>query len=301
MTKVKIRKSNITYRKANFADISDIIAVFISSVTDYASRMNFPFSTPSESGMERFYSHAMSTGDFYVAITEKKVVGFAGSTIRDNIWFLSAFWVEPSYQRSGIGFPLLEYVYNDGIDQGASIFFVYSSTDFPAIISYMKFGMYPGYPVFSFEGTLKNSIDLSDFNNYESTDLQEETTRILDLEIRGVNRYVDHEYWKSNNSKPFQIEKKGEIIGYYYINNGFIGPLVSKKKEEIEPLLYYALNDAMNSNQNKIVNVMVPGINHTVLKILLSSGLRIKTSAHFLTSKQFGKLENYLPSGAGLY
>jgi ribosomal protein S18 acetylase RimI-like enzyme len=301
MTKKEIRKSDITYRKANFDDISEIIDVFISSVTDYASRMNFQFSSPSKSGMEKFYSHAMSTGDFYIAIVYEKIVGFAGSTIRDRIWFLSAFWVEPFYQRSGIGFPLLQHVYKNGINRGVSIFFVYSSNDFPAIVSYMKLGMYPGYPVFSFEGIPKKLIDLSNFNDYESNNLEEGTVQKLDLEIRGVNRSVDHEFWRSNNSKPVQIERKSEFLGYYYTNNGFIGPLVSKKQEDIEPLLFFALNDAMNSNPNKIVNVMVPGINQTALKIILSYKLRIRTSAHFLTSNQFGKLENYLPSGAGLY
>ncbi|MFW9854278.1 MAG: GNAT family N-acetyltransferase [Candidatus Thorarchaeota archaeon] len=262
--------------------------------------MNVSPSLPSKSETEQFYQHAMSSGDFFVAIADKKIIGFSGAIIRDRLWFLSAFWVLPSFQKSGIGLSLLERVFEKGISRGASVFCVYSSSDFPALASYMKMGMFPGYPVFYFEGIPKIA-SFSRANSHRSEELQEEVATELDLEIRGVNRLTDHRYWKLLGSRAVQIEIEGKIGGYYYVRKGFIGPLVSKQSKDIELLLNLAMKDALDLTPNKIIKLRVPGINHHALKWILKTGLKIRSTSHFLTSKEFGKLACYLPSDPGLY
>ncbi|MFW9777755.1 MAG: GNAT family N-acetyltransferase [Candidatus Heimdallarchaeota archaeon] len=270
------------------------------SLTDLETRMNVSPSLPSKSEMEKFYRHAMSSGDFFVALADKKIIGFSGAIIRDTLWFLSAFWVLPSFQKSGIGFSLLERVYEKGVSRGASVFCVYSSSDFPALASYMKMGMFPGYPVFYFEGTPKRA-SFSEANSPRSEELQEGIATELDLEIRGVDRLTDHRYWKSLGSRAVQIEIEGTMAGYYYVREGFIGPVVSKQSKDMELLLNLAIKDAVDFSPNKNITLMVPGINHLALKWILKTGFRIRSTSHFLTSKKFGNLTNYLPSGPGLY
>ncbi|MFW9928605.1 MAG: GNAT family N-acetyltransferase [Candidatus Thorarchaeota archaeon] len=276
--------------------------VYVASLTDYSSRMNNPSPTPLKLPIEKFYKFAMTTGDFFVATLEKKIIALAGSTIRDNIWFLSAYWALPSYQKSGIGFPLVRRVYESGVKRNSEIFFVYASNDFPALVSYMKLGMYPGYPVFYFEGTPNFNINQQDEQDtFVVKDLKIEKVKELDKKTRGVDRTVDHGYWQSLDAKGYQIIKNSEIIGYFYNRNGFVGPLTLKFAHDTQRIIHLAFKIASNSNSDNKVSLMVPGINHQAIKYCFTLRLRMRSFGHFLTSKIFGQLENYIPSGAGLY
>ena len=66
-------------------------------------------------------------------------------------------------------------------------------------------------------------------------------------------------------------------------------------------VLKLALNEVENLYSSKSINLMVPGINHESLRLILKSKFKFKSSSYFLFTEPFGKLENYIPSGAGLY
>jgi GNAT superfamily N-acetyltransferase len=275
-----------------------MIEVYYESLTDLARRNNQPTPNRDINTTLKFYNHAMKKGIFYVATSNEKIVGFSGAIIRDNLWFLSAFWVLPEFQRKGIGFPIVQRVYNGGIEKGCTNFTVYASMDYPALSSYMKLGMYPGYPVFNFDGPV-NLFNISDqkFKSYEIGN----SSYDLDYNIRGVNRIIDHNYWKETGNKGSQIEINNKVIGFYYFRKGFIGPLVSNNKTYTELLLKIAINDSINHFQSNSIELKVPGVNHSALKFVLDNNFRIKSSAYFLFSKNFGDLQNYIPSSAGLY
>lgn len=299
MTSIDDTKLNsITYRQATLNDTSDMVDVYFTSLIDLTKRMRQPTPMRNDKFASLFYDHVINTGVFYLALENDKIVGIAGAIIRDKVWFLSAFWVLPTHQNRGIGFPIVKKVYDRGVSKGCTIFTVYASLDYPAVFSYMKLGMYPGYPVFKFEGKplmaniLEQNLQLSkvDKKSYD-----------LEYAIKSFNRIIDHEFLTKNGNKSYQVELNGNFLGFFYFRNGFIGPLVSKDSEYSELLLKLAINKVIEHYSSESISILVPGINHIHLKFLVENKFRIISSSYFLYSEEIGNLVNYIPSGAGLY
>jgi hypothetical protein len=244
------------------------------------------------------YQHVLSTGVFHVAEAEGRIAAIAGAIVRDDLWHLSAFWARPSLQRQGIGMPLLRSVRDAGKEAGATTFFTWSSVDPTAMASYMKLGMYPGYPILSFGGPPKRVPNPAP--GYEVAPLERARAMALDQGIRGTRRPLDHDYWGGRPSvRGRQVLRAGEVVGYYYIGAGSVGPAGWRRPEDGAAVLALAFREAVETSQE--IRLAVPGINHLAIRFALDSGLRLGSFSHFLTTAQFGRIEQYIPSGPGLY
>lgn len=49
------------------------------------------------------------------------------------------------------------------------------------------------------------------------------------------------------------------------------------------------------------IRIALPAANHAAIRFALDSGLRLTSSAHFLSSGTVGMMEQYIPSGQSLY
>ena len=122
----------------------------------------------------------------------------------------------------------------------------------------------------------------------------------LDEQVRGTGRQADHDFWCDHlGLQGRQVLQNGEVLGYYYANRGVVGPAAWKRPQDGEPLLTLACREAAAMAPQ--IRIAVPGINHLGLRFALDSGLRLTSFAHFLTTAQFGRMEQYLPSGPALY
>ncbi len=244
------------------------------------------------------YEHVRSTGIFHVAELEGRIVAIAGAIVRDRLWYLSAFWTWPHLQRRGIGMPLLRRVWDAGHEAGATIFFTWSSVDSAAMASYMKLGMVPGYPILLFEGAPRKLPRVA--SAYEIEALEKSHAMDLDQELRGTRRPADHELWLDRlGLQGRQVLRGGEVVGYYYLGKGNIGPVAWNKPGDGESVLALACQEATSMTPQ--IRLAVPGINHSALRFALDSGLRLTSFAHFLTTAPFGRMEGYLPSGPSLF
>ena len=63
------------------------------------------------------------------------------------------FWALPAVQKQHIGMQVLRKVWEEGRQRGATTYFVWASSDLPAMAAYMKMGMLPGTQILTFEGT----------------------------------------------------------------------------------------------------------------------------------------------------
>jgi hypothetical protein len=95
------------------------------------------------------------------------------------------------------------------------------------------------------------------------------------------------------------VLRAGQTIGYYYLNEGTIGPAAWQAEEHAEALLTLACREASEAGSS--VTLEIPGMNHAALRFALQSGMRLTNFSHLLMSAPFGRLENYLPSGPGLF
>jgi hypothetical protein len=207
------------------------------------------------------------------------------------------FWVLPEYTLQGIGRPLLERVQRLGLEQGAAVRCVWSSIDFAAVASYLKLGMMPGGPIFTFAGQLKKPLAVPPEARLRELNALHAST--IDRVVRGSGRELDHAFWHARGVPAYQLEIEQRIAGYFYVKDGVIGPAAWLDAADGDALLSHALQQA--SAQAAEVKLVALGSNQTAIRHATEAGLRLVSGSHFLSSAEFGKLDRYLPSGPALF
>jgi len=296
--------SDVTYRAARAEDIPAMMDVFLNSCSDMLSRHGLQSALPaSREAMYADYGHILRTGIFRLAELDGEVVSIAAANPRDHLWFLSAFWTRPEVQGRGIGMPLLRQVWQEGYAAGCRTFYVWSSVDPAAIVSYLKLGMLPGFPILLFAGAPRELAETP--VGCEAVPLEPETAMAFDLQLLGTRRDVDHAYLAAvPEMQQRQVLRGGKVVGYYYLGPGAFGPATLGPAGWLEQgdaaaVLGLALQEARVSGGQ--VAIAVPGINHDAIRLVLSAGLRLTRCPHFFTSAPFGRLKQYLPSGPELF
>ncbi len=292
--------ADIILKKIEIHELPEAVKVYHTSRVDMQSRLGQnpgDISDKERAQALKDYIHIHSTGIFYGAYIKGQIIGISCAAIRDDIWFLSGFWVLPEFQNKGIGKPLLKMVYKEGVNLNCRIFCVWSSLDPSAQTCYLKMGMMPGYPVYRLAGSLKNIPKANP--EYKLQNLDIETSIKIDSIIRGCMRKQDHEYWLGNGHKGFQVLYKNKPVSYFYCKDGSIGAGGWLTKKAGTPTTLLALKQA--SMDSETVTFIPGGLNHSSIKIAMSLGMKVSGGAHFLTSKQFGQLNQYLASGPFLY
>lgn len=298
LNKEELKMMEIQYRPARPQDVPEMADLFLEAVSNMYVRNNVTAALPPHAAVMQAYEHVRATGIFHVAELEGRIVAIAGAVVRDHLWYLSAFWARPELQRKGIGMPLLKAVWAAGQEAGATVFFTWSSVDNAAMASYMKLGMVPGYPILLFEGAPQKLSPVA--SAYEVTTLEKSQAMALDQEIRATSRAADHDFWQDHAGLPgWQVLWEGEVVGYYYLGKGGVGPVAWKRPQDGESVLTLACREAAAAAPQ--IRLFIPGINHSALRFAFNSGLRLSSFAHFLTTAPFGQMAQYLPSGPSLY
>lgn len=286
------------FRRLRREEVPIAADVFLVSLAELAraNGLPVPVSDTRESVIPT-YEHLFETGIFEVAELEGKIVGIAAATVRDAIWFLAMFWVLPEHKLRGIGRPLLERVQRLGDEQGATVRCVWSSIDFAAIASYLKLGMMPGGPIFTFTGPLRSVPRLH--GEAHVAELEPQQASAIDSVVRGAARESDHAFFRARGMAGYQLQMGARMIGYFYVKDGVIGPGAWSAPEYGDALLSHALQQA--SKQATDVKLIALGVNQSAIRCATEAGLRLVSASHFLGSAVFGKLDCYLPSGPALF
>ena len=272
--------------------------VFLVSVAELAQRHGLPPPVGyTRAAVEPAYAHLLETGIFEVAELDGKIVGIAAAVVRDSIWFLAMFWVLPEHKLQGIGRPLLERVQRLGDEQGASIRCVWSSIDLAAVALYLKLGMMPAGPIFTFSGALEKPPAAPP--EARLCELDAEHASAIDRAVRGSSRERDHAFWRARGMTAHQMEIEQRVAGYFYLKDGVIGPAAWLDPKHGDALMSHALQQA--SAQASSVKLVALGSNQTAIQMATRAGLRLVSASHFLSSAAFGKLDCYLPFGPALF
>jgi hypothetical protein len=289
---------DIRYREARPEDMPACVDLFLESLGDLQRRQNLASDDlPPASRMLAFYQHALSTGIFHVAETDGRIAALACALVRDHLWFLAGFWARPDLQRQHIGMTVLRRVWDAGEQAGAKHFFVWSSSDLPAMAAYMKLGMLPGSQIMVFEGTANFASTVS--ASYGIAPLRKSFAMALDETVLGTSREADHAFFSRAGWQGREVLEKGKSIGYYYLDGGSIGPAAWIASEYSNALLTLACREASATGSE--IALSIPGMNHAALRFALSSGLRLTRYAHLLMSGSFAHLQQYVPSGPALF
>jgi hypothetical protein len=247
--------------------------------------------------VEPIYAHLFRTGIFRVAEADGRIVSICSAIVRDKLWFLSMFWALPEFQQNKIGGPLLTQVWEEGRRHGAEIDFTWSSIDFPALGVYMKRGMLPVCQIFTLAGAPTTAPSVP--SGYALEPLEPAFASRLDALVRGTSREVDHTFWRAQAGRLCQVRAAREIVGYFRVEGGAIGPAAWTESVHAAPVLALAIAQAKRDAAE--IRLVAPGVNHSALALALQIGLKLVGSAHLLSSRPFGALERYLPSGPAVF
>jgi GNAT superfamily N-acetyltransferase len=278
-------------RQAQPEDLPECINLFNESVADLRKRHNMPEPPQQLTRARRLHilQHILAHGVFYVAERDSRLLAFACANLRDRLWFLSGFWARPAVQKQHIGMQVLRKVWEEGRQRGATTYFVWASSDLPAMAAYMKMGMLPGTQILSFEG--KPGVKRPAPATYTTQPLNKAVAMGLDKVMLGARREEDHDHMLRAGWEGVQLMRGGIGVGYYYFHNGTLGPAAWTHPRHADALL------ALACQGRQQVSIGVPGMNHDALQFALASGLRLAGYSHLLTTSPFGHLERYIPSG----
>ncbi len=290
---------NVIHRAATAADLPAAVDLFMAAVAQMYERLHIEMPLPPRAGVAQTWAHILATGLFYVAEADDQLVAICHAIVRDRLWFLSGFWTRADLVGGGVGGPLLRRVWQEGERAGADTFFVWSSPDQTAMASYLKFGMLPGYQLFTFAGTPAGLPAAPPDYAIEPATLA--VVCALDAEIRATRREIDHRFWLAQpHIIARQVLHQDRPIGYFYVTGDAIAPAGWSAPEHAAALLTLAYHAALDTAG--AISLRVPGINHDAIRFAFAHKLKfVGGYAHLFTSAPFGRLEQYLPSGPSLY
>ncbi len=289
---------SIVYRPLRREEIPQAAELFIVAVSELARRHGLQSASYLQPAVETLYAHLFETGVFHVAQDGESIVAICCGVVRDQLWFLSMFWVLPDQRVSGLGRPLLEQVTAEARARGARTLCTWSSIDFVAVASYLRLGMMPAGPVLTFSGACADQPAAP--HGVEEKELRADVACALDAIVRGTPRPLDHAFFRARQGSATQLERQGKAIAYFYVSEGVIGPAAWLEPDDAPLVLAAALREARRQQPDK-VRLMIPGVNQPALTAALAAGLQLSGAAHFMTRGPFGRLGQYLPSGPGLF
>ncbi|MGH2676649.1 MAG: GNAT family N-acetyltransferase [Actinomycetota bacterium] len=237
------------------------------------------------------YRHLVRTGAVFVA-EDPAPAGFAAAVIRDQVWFLSQFWVLPERHASGIGTSLLDHALAWGA--GSRALTVVSSPHPAAQLMYLRASMFPLW--------VQHDLTLAEADQPPMPagfdDLNDDDQRWiddLDREVRGVARPQDHAFWRGLGT-GVALRRHGSPAGYVYVQpGGKIGPGAVRDPGDTVTLLQAARHLAGGA-----ATVAVPSTNWSALHALVGAGFSPMGSNTFLASRPLPDASRYLSSGGAL-
>lgn len=238
---------------------------------------------------------------FWVADFEGETVGFGLATRRRTLWYLAALHVLPEFQGRGIGTELVRRCLGEfAAGDGPTLLTTSDSANPVSTGMYFRFGLVPQTSIIQLQGQPR-SLGLKGIvlRQAARTILQAHFDP-LDKTVLGENRPEDHECWATVPSMvPYLAYEKDRAVGYIYIDfDGAIGPAAVERPELLPSTISAAL-ETYAADQSNSVQMRVPIDSRETLRALFSHGIDCVTEVRLLlTSRRFGRFDQYLFSGA---
>lgn len=290
----------VTYRPGKPADTGAIFKVFTEAMFNlhYRNGQRPEDNPPTQQeltdvwgSLGSLFKHLEQTGDyFWVAERSCQIVGYARSTLRDGLLELTELFVSPNVQAKGVGRQLLARAFPH---KDAEQRLIIATMDLPAQARYLKAGVYPLYPAYTFEGKPKPiefETDL-EFQPIGSSPDNLETLARLDKTLLGHRRDLDHE-WLLSDRQGYLYRRDGETVGYGYIGH-FNGPFALQDPTDFPAILSHLENQSLDGNHN--FGIDIPMANRAAVRHMLSRGFRISPFIiMIMVDHTQGKFENYI-------
>jgi len=306
--------NKIIYRSCRLEDLQSVWNTFLISFRDMMRKVHGACTAERyPRAAAPYLRHILKTDShsFWVAESGGRIAGFACAIVRGPIWFLSDFWILPQFQNRGIGKELLGRALQS--ERKFRIISTYSSLHPSAMRSYMMVGMTPRFPVFTLVARTESlKLDTSHAESVELVELSPTdplgTIRKAIMEMTSVDRLVrgsgrdeDHDFFiNRNGNRCWLARERRQTVGYSYLTpEGQIGPVATKSGRNMLFILFRAIQAGVRLHSH--LSIRVPSLNLESMRALMRAGFQIESHALFMSSKEFGRMENYVISGPALF
>jgi GNAT superfamily N-acetyltransferase len=299
-------------RRARASDMEPCARVFIRAVNDLSRRQGVPVAPRKPKLIAARLNHLRRTdpGGFQVALQGGRVVAFASTILRDNIHFLSMFWMLPSLQSKGVGQKLLTRAFGGTEAPPGTIRCVYASFDHRAQRLYLKFGMAPRSVVYGLGGAEVRLPKAPEVPvELRQVGRPGEVTRealaiaaAVDRRVRGCRRDADIAFTLAQpKTRFFEALEDGAAVGYIMVGgDGMVGPGGVIDRRYTEGVAWSGIAAAREGDSGK-VRMQVAGLNMGALETALQAGLKISFMGAWMTQREFGRLDCYFATAGDLF
>jgi GNAT superfamily N-acetyltransferase len=290
------------FRQAVGDDIEPASAVAQKTIED-ARRAASRFQIAQRwTGDAQWWDHLLrsSRGGFWVAEEGSTIIGLVCAVVRDAEWLLTHLYVLPERQGRGVGRGLLERALRSarGTDRHAAYV---DAAHFVSTSLCMRHGLFPARnivglagPVSAFDRLRANADGLAvePMGAHSSTVVGQ--IDALDRQVRGTGRIEDHRYWIDTSLRGLLFRRHGQVVGYAYCSPwGGIGPVAAQQESDL-PAMLERCGKMLAEEGISETSLLVPGVNQTVLSLLLLHGFRQTSLGLYLATRPAGDWSHYL-------
>lgn len=292
---------SVTYRPGKVEDSRAVFDIFERAITDLGRRHGMMAISGGddlaviESLWKRrkgLFDHlARTAAHFWVAEREGAVVGYARSILRDGLYELTDFFVDPGEQSGGVGRELFQRAFPD--EPRAYRRSIIATTDVRALSRYLKAGVYGRFPLIYFSREPEGVPVDTDLDVEPLADSPQSLAalREVDRVVLGHTRDADHR-WLMEDRRGVLYLRRGEPVGYGYLGPSH-GPFALLDPGDYRAVLAHAEREA--HRREHAFGAEVPLVNRAAVDALLARGCRLDTFvAVFMSDAPFGSFERYI-------
>jgi GNAT superfamily N-acetyltransferase len=318
-----VAAAEVTYRRAQEADLPRVFAVFRAALNAYlvpAGQTPVPEEDDQSPAYRHFLRH--DADRFWVAEAEieqaaagddtragdavgRGIVAWSSGLLRGDWWFLSSLFVLPAAQGRGVGARLFELA-GTGAPAGAVRATMTDSIQPVSNTLYARRGLLPrevlveigGRPRTGLEPPRLGSLEPEALTTASIPDLRE-----IDAAASGIDRSVDHDYYlRASGRRGWLFRRAGRPVAYVMVRpDGWVGPAASVRAPDIGTVAAFALAALAGEGAEK-VHAGVPARCESVQRAFWEAGLAYQsTPGLLLASRPFGRLDRYVPASYGLF
>lgn len=234
---------------------------------------------------------AQAAAHFWLAEQDGQPVGFARSTLREDVCQLTELFVRPGTQSAGVGRQLLARTFPV---EGAQRLSIIASPDMRAQVLYLKAGVYPRFPIYYF-GRTPEATSLETDLHFKAVTATAEVLATLAQIDRAIleHRRDDDHAWLLGNRQGYLYYRAGRPVGYGYVGRRS-GPFALLDTADFPAVLAHAESEAARQGYSHF-GIEVPMINRAAVDHLLSRRFRVDAFiATLMQDRSFGRFENYV-------
>jgi len=200
-------------------------------------------------------------------------IAFASSFSRDDYWFLSFLFVDPSFQGRGIGRTLLGELAPTG--SGSVLATVVESFQPVSTGLYASVGMSPQAIKYWLTGvTRSGSLPSlpSDLHREPLTETDLVDVDAFDRSVLGFTRPFDHRWWRDAKTPCWSYRRGSSLVAYAYVDGDYVGPVLAVDQGTLRAVVADLVGTA---DHPAGMSVNLCGHSTDVFRMLIEAGARI--------------------------